>query len=182
MSEKMQIKAQEHGLIRVFAIDMAAEDIEAFTRQSANGWPLQDALNASHLVADYIEVFDLADLDDLGLAGYMVQGLGVATADIAEMRPQLDALTGPVLILLSKAFGGKAQVLAPQAPLRWVCTFREEAARVQFTPLKSQAAKGNLAAPAPQKANNPHLTLLAAIVALPVVVGLLATLLWLVLR
>jgi len=182
MSEQMQIKAQEHGLIRVFAVDLATEEIATFSEQSDAGWALKEALGATQLNSAYVELFDVADLDDLGLTGYMRQGLGVMASDIAEMRSQIDTLTGPVLIILSKAFDGQPQSLSPKAPLRWIGTFREEAANVQFKPIQSEAAKGTLAPPASARTTNPHLTLIAAILALPVIIGLLGLLIWLILR
>lgn len=182
MAEQMQITAQEHGLIRVFAVDLEHDALATFSERSDTTWPLQEALGASHLDGAYVELFDVADLEDLGLAGYMRQGLGVAPHEIKDMRLQIDALAGPVLIVLSKAFGGEEQVLHPKNPLRWIGTFHEETADVQFKPLKSDAAKGAIPAPPPETKTNPHLTLLTAILALPVIVGLLALLLWLVLR
>ena len=41
-------------------------------------------------------------------------------------QPQLDGLKGVVLILPSRALGGRKQTLRPQAPLRLIGTFFEE--------------------------------------------------------
>lgn len=182
MTDKMQIKANEHGLIRLFAVDIPPEDPPAFNAQSAIGWPLQNALGAAQLNADFVECFDVSDLEELGLAGYMAQGLGIAEQDIAEARVQIDAIKGPVVIVLSKAFDGIAQDLSPKAPLKWIGTFQEDSPEVQFKPIASAAAKGSLSDTAPPKKTNPHLTLLAAIVALPFLVGVIALIAWLVLR
>lgn len=187
MPEQMKIKAQEHGLIRLFAVDLPPESIQTFqTRQFGEGdqdiWPLRDALGATYLDEDFIELFDVADLEELGLAGYMQQGLGIAQQDINEARAQIDQITGHVLIVLSNAFDGLAQDLTPNAPLRWIGTFTEEGSPVQFKPLQSAAAKGSVAETKPAKTQNPHLTLLAAIAALPILIGLIALLVWLVAR
>ena len=165
---RMQVKPNERGLIRLFTIDLPPEEINAFTTHAADsGWPLKDSLGATDLDENRIELFDVKDLDDLGLSGYMTEGLGVAEQDITPDAMRLDALTGHVLIVHSAAFLGNAQSLAPRAPLRWMGTYSEEAAAVSFPPLPSGAAKGTLASP-PPKQTNPHLTLLWAILALPV--------------
>lgn len=186
MPEQMKIKAQEHGLIRIFAVDLHPEETIAFKErqfvEDDESWPLKDALGATYLDEDFIEFFDVADLEDLGLAGYMVQGLGIAEKDVDEARAQIEQITGPVLIVLSNAFDGLEQVLTPKSPLRWVGTFKEEGAAVQFKPLQSAAAKGSVAETKPDKAYNPHLTVLAAIVALPILIGLVALIVWLVAR
>ena len=186
MSEQMKVSQHEHGLVRIFAIDLPAEEIDGFRTRSVteddDRWPLRDALGATYLDEDFIEVFDVADLEDLGLHGYMRQGLGISEADLADMKPQINAISAHVLVVLSNAFDGFEQSLNAKTPLRWIGTFKEETAPVQFKPLTSNAARGSVADTPPQKTNNPHLTLLAAIVALPIVIAILALLAWLVLR
>ena len=165
---RMQVKPTERGLIRLFAVDLPPEDIKAFNTHATDiGWPLKDALGATDLDENRIEFFDVKDLDDLGLSGYMVEGLGVAEKDITTDAARLDALTGHVLIVHSAAFLGNAQFLTPRAPLRWIGSYAEETAPVHFQHLQTDAAKGNLAPP-PPKQTNPHLTLLWAILALPI--------------
>ena len=79
---------------------------------------------------------------DWVLSGYMIEGLGVAEAEIAADKPQLDALKGHVLIVLSRAFSGHEQTVSPQAPLRWIGTWAEETAPVEFEPLPSGDTEG----------------------------------------
>lgn len=182
MSERMQVKANEIGLVRLFAVDLPEEDIAELDETGAkSGW-CKAALGASDLNPDYVEFFDIAILEEMGLAGYMVQGLGVAKSDIQDARSQIEPLTGHVLIVLSKAFAGTEQTLTPRAPLRWIGTFKEDGAPVQFQPIKSTAAKGHIGETSAPTPSNPHLTIFAAIVALPLVIGLLALILWLILR
>ena len=186
MSEKMKVSQHEHGLVRIFAIDLSAEKIDAFRERRFSDdddtWPLRDALCATYLDEAFIEVFDVAELEDLGLHGYMRQGLGISEADLADMKLQIDAISGHVLVVLSSAFDGFEQTLHAKTPLRWIGTFKEETAPVKFKPLASEAARGSVADTPPPKSNNPHLTLLAAIVALPIIITILALLAWLVLR
>ncbi|WP_127114740.1 hypothetical protein [Shimia sediminis] len=165
---RMQVTPTEHGLIRLFAVDLPLEDIKPFHTHTDDAvWPVQEALGASDLDPARVELFDVADLDELGLTGYMTEGLGIAASDLATDAARLDGLTGHVLIVFSAAFRSTAQSLTPRAPLRWIGTYAEEAAHVRFQPLPTDAAKGILSA-APPKTANPHLTLLWALLALPV--------------
>lgn len=168
---RMAVKSTEHGVIRLFAVDLPAEDVAAFRARGAQGdWPLRDSLGATHLDQDHIECFDLADLEELGLAGYMTEGLGIAADDIALDSARLGNLSGPVLIVFSTAFGGIAQTLTPRAPLRWIGTYREDSAPVTFAPLPDASARGSMAPARSAPSGHPHLTLLWAILALPVLV------------
>ncbi len=141
MSDTITIRSTEHGVVRVFAVDLAAEQLTGFNRQNGT-WPLQEALGAEVLEADHVDLFAVSDLDELGLTGYLEQGYGMDPEDLADMRVRLNALSGHVLIVTSRAFAGQAQTLKPRAPLRLIASFHENAAPVVFEPLPSKAARG----------------------------------------
>ncbi|MDA5558300.1 hypothetical protein [Shimia sp. MMG029] len=188
----MRVSATERGLVRLFAVDLPGEEIENFRTPKINSdgeladWPLDDALGFSFLDEDFIELFPVSDLEDLGLTGYMVEGLGIAQKDVDEDATRLAAQKGWVLVVLSAAFGGVAQTLTPKSPLRWIGTYKEEAAPIQFTPLPDTSAKGAPLPPetdpAPTPAQrSPYLTLLVALVALPLCAAFLGLLiLWMI--
>lgn len=165
---RMQVKSGERGLVRLFAVDLPSEEIPSFSSRSKPGnWPLRDALGAMHLDEAFVECFDVADLEELGLVGYMSEGLGLPEAELQQDAARLSGLKGYVLIVLSAAFDSTAQTLTPRAPLRWIGTYAEETAPVSFDPLPSDAAKGIITPETPKHAN-PHLTVLWAVLALPV--------------
>jgi hypothetical protein len=178
----MRVSASERGLVRLFALDLPAEEIVAFREPvyDADGtvidWPLQRALGFSFLDEDFIELFPISDLEDLGLNRYMVQGLGIAEADVKEDAARLSAQRGWLLVVLSAAFEGAEQTLAPRSPLRWIGTYKEEGAPVSFEALPDASAKGSLPAPEqdtpPPAPRSPYLMLLAALVALPLCAAL----------
>ena len=180
---KMQVKPTERGLIRLFSVDLPPEKIKAFNTRTFDddgdqtSWPLYDALGPNYLDEDFIEYFDVADLEGIGLTGYMTQGLGIADSEIAQDAARLSTLKGHVLIVFSAAFDGIGQTLNPRAPLRWIGTYTEEASKVSFPTLHSDAAKGTLAPPPPEQ-TNPHLTLLWAILALPVLALIVGTVIY----
>lgn len=140
MSDTIQIKSGEQGVVRVFDVDLPAEEVPAFVRRNGS-WPLRDALGAQHLEPDRAEVLNVADLTGVGLAGYLEEGMGVPPDQIAPLRARLNALSGAVLVLPSRAFGGTEQVLAPRAPLHLVATFTEGRDPVTFDPLPDESAR-----------------------------------------
>lgn len=178
MTERFEIKAHEHGVVRLFAVDLPAAEVDGFATPGADGWPLRDALGADTLDPDEIEVFPVSDLTGLGLPGYMIEGLGIAEADVAEDRARLDALKGHVAVVRSRAFGGVAQEITPRAPLRWIGTYVEERAPVQFSPLPDEAARG--AAPAPERRapSQAAMSGRVAMLALLVIFALVAVMVW----
>ncbi|UXX81612.1 hypothetical protein [Roseovarius pelagicus] len=141
MSDKMDVPAREDGVVRLFAVDLDPMALEAFGRRNGS-WPVADALGVEMLAPDQVELFAVSDLTGVGLTGYLEEGLGVAPAELAGMRPQLEAVKDGVLIVRSRAFGGAAVTLHPRAPLRHIATFHEERPPVQFEPLPSAGAAG----------------------------------------
>lgn len=181
MSERIHIKSGEHGVVRLFAVDLPAEEIAAFTRRNGT-WPLRDSLGAERLDPDKVEVFDVADLSGVGLAGYLEEGMGIAPEQIAPMRAQIDALRGAVLVLPSSAFGGTEQTLAPRAPLRLVARFSEEREPVSFDPLPDESAQPTAPAPParpePKAASDAAMSGRVAMIALLVLAVLVAVMVW----
>ena len=151
MSESFRINATEHGVIRIFMVNLAANQIAAFTEAAQDGdapAPITRALGVTNLDSDFIELFPLSNLEGVGLAGYLTDGLGVSKADVAPHASRLNGMTGQVLIVLSSAFGGIETTITPTAPLKWIGTYTEEGASMQFEPLVSEAAAGTLDKPA----------------------------------
>ncbi len=143
MSTVLDIPAHEAHVVRVFAVVEEA------------GAPLTDAEVMAALGAgdglrgNEIELFDLGDLGAMPLSDYLAEGHGIARADLAPMRGQLDGLAGRVLIVPSRAFGGAAMVLRVGRGLRLVARFEEEeAAPVRFEPLPAGGAAGSVSPPA----------------------------------
>lgn len=153
MSETFQVSATEHGVIRVFMVNLSAEEAARFAENpdGATPAPVNRALGVDELDHAYVELVALNNLAGVGLAGYLVEGLGVAEADVAPYRSRLNGMSGHVLIVLSKAFGGRAATITPVAPLKWIGTYTEEGASVKFAPLPSKGAEGNVVS-APTKA------------------------------
>lgn len=133
------VPALERDRIRVFSAALSPEEMQR-----------DKALLVAALLGDpdldpaYVELFDVADLSDIGLAGYLNEGLGVPGAALVSDRTRLEALTGPVLILLSKALHGREVRLTPDPRLTLIGTYTEDRPPVHFEPLPTSAAEGVL--------------------------------------
>ncbi|MBC7163583.1 MAG: hypothetical protein H5U15_01110 [Roseovarius sp.] len=163
MSVTLDIPAHEAHVLRVFAVmDAGLPDEEVIA-----------ALGARALARDEVELFDVADLQDMPLSSYLAEGHGIAESDLAGMRGQLDALAGRVLLVPSRAFQGRAQRLVVGAVLRLVGRFEEERAPVRFTPLPSGGATGVVAPGGePRSGRGARLAALAFFAGLAVLVAL----------
>lgn len=151
MSETFNVSATERGVIRLFTVNLSADQIDGFREpdyEADTPAPMNKALGVTYLDSDFVELIAISDLTGLGLAGYMVEGLGVAEADIKPHASRLNSLSGHILIVLSAAFGEFETTITPTAPLKWIGTYTEEGASVKFEPLQSEAAKGIIAEPA----------------------------------
>ncbi len=145
MSDQIRIPANEHGVVRLFALDLPEAEAEAFAAPAETGpWPLAEAMQAAHLEPDHVALLRLDDLEGIGLAGYLTDGLGLAPEEVAESRPLLDPLKGHVVIVTSPAFGGQAQELVIRRPLRHVATWREAESVPPMDKLRSDSAQGRL--------------------------------------
>lgn len=149
MADRMEIKEGERRRVRLFAIDLPEPEVADFARPDpdTDSWPLRDALGAQRLDPEGVEILRVADLQGLGLAGYLTEGQGMDAREVDEMRPQLDRVSGYVAVVTSRAFEGRAQVLTPRTPLRWIGTFAEQFNPAPMTPLRSASAEGEIGAP-----------------------------------
>lgn len=149
MGDMIHVPANERRTIRLFHLDLPAERIAGFARPDPQSgeWPLREALGASHLDPEGVEVFPISDLDGMGLADYLIEGQGIPAGQVAADRARLNALAGHIVLVSTRALGGAAQVLTPRAPLRWIGTYSEEFQPASMTPLRSTAAGGEVGAP-----------------------------------
>lgn len=135
----LTIPAHDRDGVRVFTAKLSPDDLHRDKARLA-----AELLGDPDLDPAFIEIFDLADLSGVGLSGYLSDGLGVPEAALSADRLRLDALKGPVLILLSKALHGREVTLNPDPRLTLVATYAEERPPVHFEPLPTVTAQGAL--------------------------------------
>jgi len=95
-----------------------------------------------------VELVDIADLEGVGLARFLIEGDGASEAQIAADQPRLDALQGQVMVVASGAFDPAGARLNPDAAVTLVGVYREDVPGVRFEPLPDAGARGVLTPPA----------------------------------
>lgn len=121
----LTVHEDERGVIRVFGLDA---DPKGFGSDE-----VASALGVSSLNPDGVEVISVSDLFEIGLSGYLVEGLGVAPESVTD---QDLAQVGPTAVLVRSAAFDGATSLAPRAPLRFIGAWREANASLpDLTPM-----------------------------------------------
>ncbi|WP_370231079.1 hypothetical protein [Cognatishimia sp.] len=171
MSDVLHVDPGERGSLRIFTVDIEASARRKLLTPKSDmppvGAALGGLLGVDWIDPDHADLFDIAELDDLGLRGFLSQGAGVSEADLDAHRAQLDALSGTVLIVYARGFSEAGHQLTPAPQVTPVLYLREDKEHIQFDPLPSAAAQGQLTPPPPVQ-KTPHLTVLLAILALPI--------------
>ncbi len=173
MSDGLTVSSGERGVTRVFRLDMSPEEINRLTDPSGDAPATPAAvahlLGLNWLDQDHFEIFDVADVQNMGLSDYLAMGNDIPEADIAPDRARLDAVEGHVLMVYSRAFQGYSKTLTPTRQLDFLGSWREPMPGVHFKPLPSDSAKGVLdgAPAATDTGRSPHMTLMLALLALP---------------
>ena len=145
MTDPLTVRAGEKGVVRLFGLDMPPEQARFLREPGAAA----QVLGVPDLDPDQVEVFAIADLEGVGLDGYLASGHGIPDSEIAPHRPRLQAVTGWVMVVRSRAFGGQALQLAPVDGVRLIATFTEpgtdwsSAGRIET----DSARRGGAAAP-----------------------------------
>jgi len=133
-----EVAPQEAGKVRVYTLSLSDDEARAMrddeTAQAA-------ALGIERIDAGYTEVFRVADLDQLGLAGYLRDGNGVNPDQIETDRSKLAALDGWVMIVYSRAFAGQSLQLAPIPALTHIGTYSESGPETSVQAMEAEAAQ-----------------------------------------
>ncbi|MEM9343215.1 MAG: hypothetical protein AAGA87_09230 [Pseudomonadota bacterium] len=92
-----EVSPHEHGTVRVFAINLPEPDATRFA-ETRLGAALGVDLDPS-----YVDVVTLADLDEVGLSGLLIDGHGIDEQTLFPDKTKLDALDGVAVVMTSKA-------------------------------------------------------------------------------
>lgn len=117
--EKNHVAAFEHGILRIWAFDSASDTgralIHGLSEEPRDAGPVDAALGAERVDPYWIDLVRLADIPELGLAGYLRQGYDVPQDQLDSLA--LATTADHVLIVPSRAFKDHEQTLSPDAAL-----------------------------------------------------------------
>ncbi|WP_323763673.1 hypothetical protein [Marinovum sp.] len=173
MSDILEIPADEHGLVRVFTLELPLDEAQTLLDDDARA--LQRMTGATALDPDHIDLFDMNDLSGMPLADYLAEGHGIPDDELAPIRAQLERVKGRVMVMRSAAFERIGQQLRVTHPLRWIATFGEARDPVPLEKPRAESASAPEtpeppAAAAPEPAGRPMRPglIIGAVVALAV--------------
>jgi hypothetical protein len=171
MPDKMTITPGERHVLRVFALDITPEAADRLRNRPDTDDPLarvdpslrhadRAAVAALFGLDDIdpaqVELVETADLGDLGLAAYLIEGDAAAEAQIAADRARLDGLRGLVVTVPSAAFDLRPVTLRPAPQMTLIGTYAEDVPPVRFDPLPDASARGAVSAPQAASAPGPR--------------------------
>lgn len=134
----IDVPRNELGMTRIFALSMSAEDAKALKEDPDRQKAL---LGLDRLNPAGTEVFAVSDLGELGLAGYLREGIDADEAAVRRDSARLAALDGWVMLVHSSAFGGQAATLKPGAELTLIGTYAQARDDKPAIDLQSEAAQ-----------------------------------------
>jgi len=147
----LTIAPNEHGVLRLFSLDMRPEEAKFLREPGA----ADQVLGVEGLDPKQIDIFPVSDLEELGLFGYLNDGCGISEDQLN--RDTLEGLGGWVMVLRSAAFGGRATILAPDPRLHLIGLYTEEATNWSGGRIDSESAKPFSAPLAPvESADSSH--------------------------
>lgn len=145
MTETFDVPAHEHGVVRVFDGRFESERaMRAYALpegvEEGVPWPMRDEMGAAHLETRGVEVFPIANLKGMGLPAYLRMAYGVCEEEAAD--PQLREAEGHVVLIASRAFGGRPARLTVPERLRHLGTYRDADAHAAPRPAPSLGGGG----------------------------------------
>jgi hypothetical protein len=183
MTDQLAIPAASVRTVWVFTAALPEADLAAFRgADDAAGpdrtTPLEQAVGAGRLAPSHVELFMAETLAGYGLADYLVEAIGMDPASVDPDRARLDALTGPVLLVLSGALADGIDRLAPRAPLTLVGRYTETADFTLRPPLRSDAARGPIGDAPVKRPSDAAMSGRVATVALLVLFAVVGLMIW----
>lgn len=168
----IDIPANDHGHIRVFATDMALpKDVIDKTPAGLMG------LFGAALDPTYIDIVRISDLGDMTLSGYIAEGYDMV-ADAAD-KPAVDGIKGTAILILSRATSGVAVTLDPAPGISHVTTFSPTAQLSPLDKINTASAKSTLdGAPAKPPKSNARIGGMVAMYALLFMFAFVALIIW----
>ena len=138
MTPPIIVPKGERGFIRVFALSMDDDEAQSLKDDADQ---LNAAFGIEGLDPDYVEVFPVADLEEMGLATYLVEGQGAMANEVAVDAEKLAALDGWVIVMHSQALGGRGATLSPDYRITLIRSYTEDGVDWSGQPIETESAQ-----------------------------------------
>lgn len=177
MAQTLQIHAQTARQVVVLAVNRPEGDLRRARGEDARHALIAELLGRGDARLSHVDLIAIADLDDIGLAGFLRDGPGVPEAALAPHRARLGALTGFVLILYPGVFETDGEI-ALGADLTLIAALDTEPTSWDAAHTLTSAAARDLAPQARKKPSDAAMSGRVAMVALLVIALLTALMIW----
>ena len=149
MSDPLEVRSGERGVVRIFTTDLEPEGDAAITPANV------EKLLGRNISLDRrkVEVFPARMIDAMGLPAYLREGYGIPNEAMAGKAAVLEALKGLVILVPSSAFHDREVRLSPNPGLRFIAAFEEEKAPPPVRMARSESAEGVVAPKGPSRAH-----------------------------
>jgi hypothetical protein len=147
MAQTIHIPAFSPRRVVVLAVNRPAAALRKASDAATRSELVAELLGRNDAELSHVDLIAVEDLDEIGLAGFLIDGPGVPADELAPHKTRLEALTGLVLILYPGVFEGDTEITLgpdltliaelPQEPTSWQAaqTLTSEAA-TELTPGK----------------------------------------------
>ena len=116
----IDIPRNEHGVTRLFSLSLENDEAAALRDDPAGQARL---LGVDSVDTSKTEIFPVSDLSDIGLVGYLREGLDIEEETLKRDTTKLGALDGWVMLVHSGAFGVETTTLRPAKELTLIGTY-----------------------------------------------------------
>ncbi|MBY5973457.1 hypothetical protein KUV28_13940 [Ferrimonas balearica] len=114
-AEVLTLTPADRSAVYLLAVDPEAPQMAALLAprrlNGETGATLAALLGLPPEAEDELELVNPADLEGVGLSGYLTEGLGLDPEEVTPDRPRLDAVTAPVVLLRGRLTGLEDRVL-----------------------------------------------------------------------
>lgn len=175
-----RVVAGESGHVRLYSIDTEHPDgaalRAALVAEDGNAAPLvAGALGVASVDPQWITLVPVADVRAIGLATYLRAGHDIPDDQLAAQSAVLGRATGHILLVMSPAFGGRAEILTLAPCLTPLAAFtRRRDAPPAPPPLPDPKPAPSAPDPAPVRGGLPPLAIGALVVVAALIVLVLA--------
>lgn len=146
MSDPVTVTADEFGILRLYALDVAPEHAQFLREPGA----AEQMLGVEDLDDTQIDVFPVWDLEGFGLYGYLGEGCGISEDQLDRAR--LEQVMGWVMLVRSDAFRGRAMDLTLDNRMEPIGCYRDNRTDWSARPLIAASAEPYTAPPLPPRA------------------------------
>ncbi|QPM90722.1 hypothetical protein [Pseudooceanicola algae] len=144
--EKLGLQPADRDAVFVLAADPEAPAMAALLAperlEGGTGPTLARLLGLPETEAGAVDLINPSDLEGVGLATYLIDGMGLEAKSVNADRATLEALQGPVVLLRPRFLEGEPRILQMSRGLSLVGRYDAPRQPIGLTPLRAVAASG----------------------------------------